>query len=112
MNRCKWLGLFAFMLLLPRVSAFAADLASFERKAEMNASDPQAQFNLGVVAYQAKALDKAEAALKKTVALSSKDGSGQSKVADLRDPFGPVAADESGVYWVDNHEHQLFRLKH
>lgn len=51
----------------------AADLASFERKAEMNPKDPQAQFNLGVVAYQAKQLDIAEKAMAKAVKLDSKD---------------------------------------
>jgi len=86
MIRCKWLGLFALLLLSPASSTFAADLASFERKAEMNASDPQAQFNLGVVAYQAKALDKAEAALKKTVALSSQD-------AEAWELYGTVLAE-------------------
>ena len=49
------------------------DLGTLERTAETHPTDPQAWFNVGVVAYQAKALPKAEKALAKTVKLSPKD---------------------------------------
>ena len=65
----------ALVLLGPAVPTHAATptLATAERSAEMHPDDPNAQFTVGVLAYQGKALDKAEAALKKAVALAPKD---------------------------------------
>lgn len=51
----------------------APDVAAFERKAEMSPKDAQAQFNLGVVAFQAKRLDLARKAMERTVKLTPKD---------------------------------------
>lgn len=51
----------------------AADLDSFQRKADMNPKDAGAQFNLGVVAYQSHRLDVAETAMAKAVKLAPKD---------------------------------------
>lgn len=61
------------LLLTLALRLSAADLASFERKAEMNPKDPQAHFNLGVVAFQAKKLDLAEKAAAKAVKLDAGD---------------------------------------
>jgi tetratricopeptide (TPR) repeat protein len=63
----------ALALFLPPLALPGADLASFERKAEMNPQDAQAQFNLGVVAFQAKRLGLARQAMAKAVKLAPKD---------------------------------------
>ncbi len=55
------------------LGARAESLATFERKAEMEPKNAKAQFNLGVVAMQNGALDKAEAAMAKTVKLDPSD---------------------------------------
>jgi tetratricopeptide (TPR) repeat protein len=70
-HKNAWLGLALALLTAPL--AAGPDLAAFERKAEMAPKDPQAQFNLGVVAFQAKNLDVAKKAMAKAVKLSPKD---------------------------------------
>lgn len=65
----------------------SADLATLERGAEANPKDPQAWFNLGVVAYQSKALAKSEKALANVVKLSPKD-------AEAWELYGTVLLEE------------------
>lgn len=90
--------LFAAVLALPLSLAAAPDLASFERKAEMNPKDPQAQFNLGVVAFQAKRLDVAKKAMAKAVKLSPKD-------AEAWELYGTILASDGSDGALDALRH-------
>lgn len=63
----------AGLLFLGSASLAASDLDTWKRKAELSPDDPQIQFNLGVVAFQAKSLGVAAAALKRSTSLAPKD---------------------------------------
>jgi tetratricopeptide (TPR) repeat protein len=76
----------------------APDLAKLERTAEANPKDPQAWFNVGVVAHMTKQLAKSEKALAKSVKLAPKDAEAwelygtvlleQKKAEEAQDAFG------------------------
>lgn len=61
------------LALAAGLAAGAPDLATFQRRAELAPQDAEAQFNLGLVAYQAKRLDVSRAALAKAVKLAPQD---------------------------------------
>lgn len=79
--------LIALCVLAGTAALGAADLATLERAAEANPKDPQAWFNLGVIAYQNKALAKSEKALATVVKLSPKD-------AEAWELYGTVLLEE------------------
>jgi tetratricopeptide (TPR) repeat protein len=70
LGRCFFAGLVALGL---GVRLGAADLESFQRKAEMHPQDAAAQFNLALMAYRTQRLDLAEEALVRTVKLAPED---------------------------------------
>ncbi|HXC62770.1 MAG TPA: hypothetical protein VNZ67_00360, partial [bacterium] len=51
----------------------ASDLDTWQRRADLAPQDPQTQFNLGLVAFQAKDFGVAAGALKKATQLKPKD---------------------------------------
>ena len=65
----------------------AVDVVTLERNAEAHPKDPQAWFNLGVVAFQGKDLAKAEKAMAKATDLAPKD-------AEAWELFGTVLLEE------------------
>lgn len=74
MMRC----LFLLCLIWPCSAATAQDkasvnMASLERQAELKPDDPNIQFNLGLLAYQAHQLNKAQSALGKAARLNPND---------------------------------------
>jgi tetratricopeptide (TPR) repeat protein len=90
------------LLLALALPLAAEDLASFERKAEMNPKDAQAQFNLGVMAFRSRKMGLAESALAKAVKLQPGDAeawelygavlSAQGKGADALKAFQKVTS--------------------
>jgi tetratricopeptide (TPR) repeat protein len=79
--------IFILALGLARLAWAAPDLGKLERTAEANPKDPQAWFNVGVVAHMTKDLAKAEKALAKSVKLAPKD-------AEAWELYGTVLLEE------------------
>jgi tetratricopeptide (TPR) repeat protein len=66
-------ALLGFLLLAASGLSAGPDLETLQRTAESHPQDPQAWFNVGVVAYQSKSLGTAASALAKAVKLAPKD---------------------------------------